>query len=112
MKKYPITYKGELYEVRWETIAWFPYILIYKETTSKFLKRKVYKQVYSEYEYDVNKHMKILHKQYLLDDPNLYIEQAITIFKLWEQSETYKNNKELTKQIQQQKLAEWDGVIE
>ena len=112
MKKYPITYKNELYEVRWDNPTWIPTISIYKETTSKFLKRKVYKQVYSEYEYDVNKHMKILHKQHLLDDPNYYIEQVKTIFKLWEQSETYTKHQKLTKQTQQQKLAEWDGVIE
>lgn len=59
MNKYPITYKGELYEVRWETIGFVPRIIIYKETISKFLKHKIYKEIYCECEYDVDKHLKI-----------------------------------------------------
>ena len=104
MKKYPITYKNERYEVRWQTSGWFPHIIIYKETT--FLNIKIYKEIFSRHEYIVNEYISLSE-----NDPNYYIEQAKTIFKLWEQSETYKNNKELTRQAQQQKLAEWDGVI-
>ena len=79
MKKYPITYKGELYEVRWETIGFVPRITIYKVTTSKFLKFKIYKKMYRESEYDVNKQ---LDRPNLLDDPIYYIQQVKTIFKL------------------------------
>ena len=108
MKKYPITYKNELYEVRWETLGWFNFIFIYKETTSKLLKRKIYKQIYYEYEDIINNHIKNISK----NDPTFYIEQAKTIFKRWEQSESYKINQELIEQNKQQTLAEWDGVIE
>ena len=32
MKKYPIIYQGEKYEVRWDTFGILNYISIYKET--------------------------------------------------------------------------------
>lgn len=108
MKKYPITYKGELYEVRWETPGWFPVITIYKETTSKFLQLKIYKEVYWEYEYNIDQHIKNIQE----DDPNYYIEQAKTIFKLWEQDIEIKAKSKLIEQNKQQALSEWDGVIE
>lgn len=108
MKKYPITYKGELYEVRWENLGWFPAIFIYKETTSKFLKRKVYKEVYCEYEYNIDKHLKNIQE----DNPNYYIEQAKTIFKLWELDMENKVKSKLIEQNKQKTLTEWDGVIE
>ena len=106
MKKYPVTYKGELYEVRWETLGWFPIITIYKETTSRFLKRKIYKKIYVEYESIIDKHITISR-----NDPNYHIEQVKTIFKLFEQETEAKIKSDLSKQKQQQALAEWDGII-
>lgn len=105
MKKYPITYKGEFYEVRWEDSC-IPYITIYKVKTSKFLKLKIYKEVFIEYEFKINKYINILS-----DHPNYHIEQAKTAFKLWEHKTECKIKSTLSKQKQQQILKEWDGII-
>ena len=103
MKKYPITYKNELYEVRWEGTC-IPYITIYK--VSKFLKLKFCKGIFSVNEYRIAEHINIP-----TDHPNYHIEQIKTIFKLWEQETEEKIKSALAKQKQQQTLKEWDGII-
>ena len=106
MKKYPVTYKGQIYEVRWEDARWFPAIMIYKQITLKFLKLKIYKQIYYEYTCDINKHIAIEKS-----NPNYYIEQVKTIFYLYEQFLENKKQSQQIESIKQQTLSNWDGIL-
>jgi hypothetical protein len=102
MKKYPVTYKGQLYEVRWKDAGWFPAIMIYKQITLKFLKLKIYKQIYYEHTCDINKHIAIQKS-----NPNYYIEQIKELFRLYE--EDIKQTE--IESIKQQTLSNWDGIL-
>ncbi len=108
MKKYPVTYKGKEYEVRWElylgtilTIYEVKEIKIFKK-----LKLKKYIKKYSTYLHEVQKLVTVSD-----DDPNYHIQEVKTLFDMWKlelQIEEYENK---TERIQKKALEEWDGVI-
>lgn len=103
MKK-QVTYKGKEYEVRWEKVRQLDYIVIYEVNIKRI---KAYKEIYNYPLYFLNEYIKIS-----IDDPNVYIEQVKTLFKLWEGSEERKKQKEEIENNKQQALNEWDGVID
>ena len=109
MKKYPVTYKGKEYEVRWEyggREGLITHIYIYEVFTSAILKRKSYR-----YKYDVPRFMMDKIITLSKDNPNYYIEEAKTIFEIWERDEEDKQKAEMIKANKEKALEEWDGVI-
>lgn len=104
MKKYPVTYKGKEYEVRWEDYFGY-YLTIYE--VKRFWKIKFYISRYRTWEVNIEDLVSIPE-----NDPNYYIEEVMELFKLWE-AVTQKEKEEKTVEINKQKsLAEWNGVIE
>lgn len=115
LHKYPVTYKGKVYEVRFNDV-WCNGISIFEVTKNIFGKNKY------RYVYNVSSRLMDIELEDLgipQDSPTRYIEMTKIIFRLW-QIEEYntiwrieKHKKEqVAKQIQHQTLADWDGVIE
>ena len=108
MKKYPVTYKGKEYEVRWEKGSVFGRLYdnlsIYE--VRKIFKIKTYKEVYCEYEWEVDKYINVPNSS-----PDYYIEQVKVLFELWEYSMESKRQKKIIEENKRNALAEWDGVI-
>ena len=110
MKKYPVTYKGKEYEVRWEGYSSLIELVIYEVKTINIfgkLKIKTYKEKFKEYESVIKKIVSILSS-----NPTYYIEEVKELFKLWEADEYTKKYQEEIKNKKYQALAEWDGVID
>lgn len=118
MKKYPVTYKGKDYEVRWTYASVFNLfhngecISIYE--VNKIFKIKTYKKIYTVERTIIEDFIKVSR-----DDHNYYIEEAKEAFKSMEADKRFKSmkleerlRKENTVNMQQQALEEWDGVIE
>lgn len=107
MKKYPVTYKGKEYEVRWEQIGCLNYISIYEVIEGRIFKRfKIYKSVYSELKSTIDEVMYMSK-----NDPTYYIEETKTLFKFWERSKKRKQEKEDIEANKLKALEEWDGEI-
>lgn len=112
LKKYPVTYKGKVYEARFIDNK----LKLYEVTKGLFGIRKR--------KYVDSASIKLLNDclddlGIPLDSPTIHIDQIETLFKLWErQKEKHKISEErrkqrlITQQIQEQTLAEWDGVVE
>lgn len=107
MKKYPVTYKGKKYEVRWEQTMWEDYISIYEVIVGKVFKFKTYECIYSVPEETIDEVL-YLSK----NDPNYYIEETKKLFEFWERGQKVKKEKELIEANKQKSLEEWDGVVE
>ena len=109
LKKYPVKYKGQKYEVRWEGHEYGrPYLCIYKVTN--ILGIKIYKHIYNQYTYYLDDLLEDLHKP---SDPNdIYIEEVKMLFKLWEQKQEREEAKNRTQRNKENALKEWNGVIE
>lgn len=105
MNKYPITYKGKTYEVRWEDRLCGNSIAIYE--VKHCFKFKFYKYIYVELERDINKHMTVRDS-----DPNYYIEQVKTLFKMWEIDKAAKEYSNTIKDNKINALKRWNGIIE
>ena len=115
LHKYPVTYKGKVYEVRFDD-QWYEGIGLYEVTKNIFGKNKY------RYVYDVS----FGYMDGVLEDldipkdsPTRYIEMTKIIFRLWEQAQARarvqierRKKEQVAKQIQRQTLAYWDGVIE
>lgn len=116
MKKYPVTYKGETYEVRWEKRGLLDLLVIYKVNTKrKFFCR--YEEVYSEYDvrrifnYDAYKnYLNISRANY--DPSKEYIYQAKLLFLLWEKTKKSINKRLELENKQKQALENWNGEVE
>ena len=108
MKKYPVTYKGKEYEVRWEATP-FKYIVIYE--VKHFWKIKYYRQRFYEYESEINRLVKAW-ENVPENDPSYYIAQVRTLFELWRRVLKNAEDEETAEIKKQKALAEWDGVIE
>lgn len=106
MKKYPVTYKGKEYEVRWEQEICGDYISIY-EVGKIFKKFKTYECIYSVQEETIDEVL-YLSK----NDPNYYIEETKKLFEFWERVQKVKKEKELIEANKQKSLEEWDGIVE
>lgn len=106
MKKYPVTYKRTEYEIRWEDVVGINYICIYKVFKCKAIRRKFYIYKYGTPRFIVDAEIPIFE-----DDPNYYIEEAKTIFKIWERDEEDKQKAETIKANKEKALEEWDGII-
>lgn len=102
MKKYPVTYKGKAYEVRWNNNL-LDSIGIYEVS---FLNLKIYK--YGCYTYYLDEY---LPKGITENHPDYYIEQVKTLFYLWERSCKEKETAKLIEKDKQMNLEEWDGVV-
>lgn len=106
MKKYPVTYKGKTYEVRWKDELFYTYISIYEVSIIKIFKFKIkrYKHVYElpdiEIEDFINK-----------KDPNYYIEETKIVFKFLEADNKRKQEEEQLKANKLKALKEWDGYV-
>lgn len=102
MKKYPVIYKGNKYEVRWEEDI-YNCITIYEVKDGIF---KRYKEIYSILEEIV---IEVLYLS--KNDPNYYIEEIKKAFEFWERRQKTQKEKELIEANKQKSLEEWDGVI-
>ena len=110
MKKYPVTYKGKEYEVRWEGYSGLTELVIYEAKTINIfgkLKIKTYKEKFKEYEAVIKKFVGIPSS-----DPPYYIKEVKELFKIWEADEYAKKHQEEIKNNKKQALEEWDGVID
>ena len=109
MKKYPVTYKGKEYEVRWEQHLCSDDISIYEVIERKILWKtfKIYECIYSEPEETIDEVL-YLSK----NDPNYYIEETKKLFEFWERAQKKDKEKELIEENKQKSLEEWDGVVE
>ena len=110
MKKYPIYYQGKEYEVRWERETYCGTLLeeivvVYEVLPRKFLK---YKKKLDEF------YVRVLNDSYKLqtDDEDLHIKQAMCAVELAIKAINRKKEIKIRKEIQKQRLQEWDGVIE
>lgn len=108
MKKYPITYKGKKYEVRWEHTMLFDYVTIYEER--KIFGIKYLKEIYSMDELGLETYLKNL-GVYEENNPTYYIDQVKYLFELMEKSILEKTKKLKDEELKQKTLDEWDGVI-
>ena len=112
LKKYPITYKGQKYEVRWEGMEYGAdhiTVCIY-QVTKYIFGIKTYKYIYGNYEYyikDILEDSKITY-----DSKDIYIEEIKMLFKLWETRKEIDEEKERIKRSKENALKEWNGVIE
>ena len=114
MKKYPVTYKGNKYEVRWEEGIEGNRIVIYEVIEGiKFKERvifkrfKTYKCVCSINEETIDE---VIHMS--KNDPSYYIEEIKKLFEFWERKQKYNREAEKIKANKLKALDEWDGVIE
>lgn len=115
LHKYPVTYKGKVYEVRFED-QWYEGVVLYEVTKNIFGKNKYH------YVYDVSfRFMNGMLEDCDIpkDSPTYYIEMTKIIFRLWEREQEQARllieklkKEQVAKQIQRQTLADWDGVIE
>ena len=109
MKKYPVTYKGKEYEVRWEGYSSFTELVIYEvKTINIFGKFKIrtYQKKFNVYE-DVVEEIAKTSKENI----NYYIEEVKELFEIWEADEHCKKYGKEIEEQKKQALAEWDGVI-
>lgn len=109
MKKYPIIYKREKYEVRWESDLLFDCVTIYKE--DRILGIKYYKQVYSIDEHYLRIYLNEI-GIYKEQNNNFYIDEVKYLFKLMEEDILAKELRVKREKTQKEKLKEWDGVID
>lgn len=103
MKKYPVMYKGEEYEVRWKQMFGIPHVTLYK--VKKLFKIKRCKYVYGEIEI-------ILDDLYGIDSFNINyrISQAEAIVCKYDkimENNIKKNKLEFEQAVM---LSGWDGV--
>lgn len=107
MKKYPITYKGKEYEVRWEHSMLFDNVVIYE--VRKILGIKYFKEVYSVYESGLEECLDVMgiHKE----DYNYYIEQVKCLFDLMERSISDEKKIQEDEINKRKALKEWDGIL-
>lgn len=120
LKKYPVIFNGEEYEVRWEKVfdpnryhkystdrGYVDTMVIYKVTKRKsFIEYVVYKQVFSQREKGIIDELQS--KGFTNLYPNFYIEEVKALFKKYQDQ----LDKELRERNKVQNLKEWDGVIE
>ena len=113
MKKYPVTYKGNKYEVRWEDGIEGNRMVIYEVIEGvKFKERvifkrfKTYKCVYSINEERIDEILYISK-----NDSNYYVEEIKKLFKLWERSQEYNREVENIRVNKLKALEEWDGYV-
>lgn len=113
MRKYPVTYKGNTYEVRWEEGVCGDRIAIYEIIEGRIFKRfKTYECIYSVLEEEVKKFM------LPSEDYDYYIKEIKMLFYLYECENERKERENLRKQEEEKNeaakmkaLEEWDGVI-
>lgn len=107
MKKYPITYKGKEYEVRWEHSMLFDNVVIYE--VRKILGIKYFKEVYSVYESGLEECLDVMgiHKE----DSTYYIEQVKYLFDLMERSISDEKKRQEDEINKRKALKEWDGIL-
>ena len=107
MKKYPVTYKGNKYEVRWEEGICGDRISIYELVESRIFKRfKTYECVYSLPEETIDEVMYMSK-----NDPMYYIEETKKLFEFWERSEKRKQEEEKIEANKLKSLEEWNGYV-
>lgn len=109
MKKYPITYKGKEYEVRWEKDFFITYVTVYK--VKKILGIKFYTQVYYMDKYNLEEYLNNIgiYREY---NTNYHIEEVKYLFNLMKLHITEKGLKTEREKEQKKKLKEWDGFID
>ena len=105
MKKYPVTYKGKRYEVRW-TDDFLERVCIYEER--KKLGIKYFKETYSEYETTLRQYLK---RKDVCKDVNYYVEEVKILFEFWENETRITKDKKRLEYNQLKALKEWDGEI-
>ena len=117
LKKYPVIYKDEEYEVRWEKVfdanryynnynGYVDTMVVYKVTKQKsFINYVIYKQVFSKEEIYIIDELRL--KGFTKQYPNFYIEEVKELFKKYQEQ----LDKDLREQNKLQALKEWDGVI-
>lgn len=114
LRKYPITYNNEIYEVRWEqqrtSVTTFTIkCIIYKVTGKKLLRPKLkYTKVFELPEKTIKHIVSLENDMTDNNDQNYLIKEVKVLFRFYE-SELAKQS---FKQIQEEALAEWNGVIE
>ena len=107
MKKYPVTYKGNKYEVRWEQHLYSYNISIYEVIPGRIFKRfKTYKCVYSIPEETIDE---VMHMSE--NDSNYYIKEIKKLFEFWERNQEYNREVENIKANKLKALKEWDGYV-
>ena len=122
LKKYPVTYQGQEYEVRWEVDSIYRYcsdisnvtsLYLYKvderKGFSRILGKKKYTEIYSSSKKVIDEYIAGYIKK---DNPELLlIEEVNVLFKSYISEQDIINKRELLKQIQIKELSEWDGII-
>lgn len=112
LKKYPVTYKGIQYEVRWEPASDYDTSLkltIYKVEHKQwwFKIKTIYTPVFSEYQSVISVRLSYSNRYSDVDAQDLYINEIKALFEFYEED---LQKKEFEK-IQKDRLEAWDGVI-
>ena len=110
LKKYPVTYKGEKYEVRWEPVSDYDESLkltIYKVERKQWLFgiKTIYTPVFYEYQSVIKIRLEYYYRNMSKED--LYINEVKALFDFYEED---LKKKKLEKE-QKERLEAWDGVI-
>ena len=113
MKKYPVTYKGKEYEVRWENgsilgARLFDHVTIYE--IKKILGFKYYKEVYSMSELCLRECLDVI--GIYKEDSSYYINQVKCLFDLMEGSILEKKKEQEEEIAKHKALKEWDGHVD
>ena len=109
MKKYPVTYKGEEYEVCWRHDI-FDYIDLYRV----YPERKIFKKkfVYTTNTFDISlDYMEKLYKCKIAPE-ELYIYQVKTLIYLYEEDIKAGRRAKTLAEQRLTVLKEWDGNVE
>ena len=123
LKKYPVTYQGQEYEVRWEVdsiyrdwsdipdklISLYLYKVDERKRFSRILGKKKYTEIYSSNKKVIDGYIAGYIKK---NNPGLLlIEEVNALFKNYISEQDKINKQELLNQIQIKELSKWDGII-
>lgn len=131
LKKYPVTYQCQKYEVRWEVDSLYSGIpnieiddshiklILYKvkerNGIDRILGKKKYTEVHHLYKDSVAMAAvltgMIKHLDEFIVDENLFITEATVLIKDYERKQNKINSKETQRQNRENKLEQWDGII-
>lgn len=111
LKKYPVKYKGQKYEVRWEGFEYGKhYIRLCIYEVTNIFGIKIYKYRYDNYQCYIDELLEELHIP--SDHNEIYIEEIKMLFKLWENKQEREEAKNRVKRNKENALKQWNGVIE